>query len=61
MRERLFKTRNQSSFPETALLVRMRAALWEEIAQDYEDRHEKPPQGAQTAYLASFSPVANEA
>jgi hypothetical protein len=61
MRERLFKTRNQTSFPDASLLERMRAALWEEMAEDYEHRHEKPPQGVQTAYLASLSPVANEA
>jgi hypothetical protein len=61
MRDRLFKTRNRTSFPDATLLERMRAALWEEIEKDYEDRHEKPPQGVQTAYLASFSPVANEA
>jgi hypothetical protein len=61
IRERLFKTRNQTSFPDDKLLDRMRVALWEEIGEDYEDRHEKPPQGVQTAYLASFSPVANEA
>jgi hypothetical protein len=61
MRDRLFKTRNRTSFPDAALLERMRAALWEEIEKDYEDRHEKPPPGVQTAYLASFSPVANEA
>ena len=61
LRERLFKTRNQTSFPDHSLLERMRTALWEEIGKDYADRHEKPPQGVQTAYLASLSPVANEA
>ncbi|MFN0010099.1 MAG: hypothetical protein ACKVS8_00490 [Phycisphaerales bacterium] len=61
LRDHLFKTRNQASFAEGALLDRLRAALRGQITKDYVERKEPLPQGTQTVFLASLSPVANEA
>lgn len=61
MREHLFKTRMQASFPEGELLERMRGAIRAELLKDFKARNEPVPQGAQVVHLASLSPVSNEA
>lgn len=61
MRDHLFKTRAQASFPEGELLERMRGAIRGEIVKEYAARKAVVPEGVQTVYLASLSPVANEA
>ncbi|MBS0197835.1 MAG: hypothetical protein JSR77_13855 [Planctomycetes bacterium] len=61
MREHLFKTRALAAFPDGALMDRMRLAVRSEIVKEYADRKEAPPEGKQTVYFCSLSPVANEA
>lgn len=56
MKEYLFKTRDQASFPEGELLERFKGALRAELKVPEGER----ASGRQIAYLAPMSPVANE-
>ena len=60
MRDYLFRTRNLLRPPAGELLARMRLAVREELAEEYEEDGSPLPEGEQVVHLASLSPVANE-
>ncbi len=63
LREELFRTRHNASFPEGELLERLRTSVRAQIAKDMEHRGQAAPvvKGTQVVYLAPLSPIANEA
>lgn len=56
MRDYLFRTRNESTYPDAALLERLRVALRLQLGLDPEKREA----GEQVVHVAPLSPVANE-
>ncbi len=59
MREALFRTRNQTLFPEGELLERMRDAVRTQVMKELPNRRVEA--GPQLVHLAPLSPVSNDA
>lgn len=60
MRDYLFQTRNETTFPGDELLLRLRLAARKELLKDLKGREEALPEGEQIIHVSPLSPIANE-
>ncbi|MBN1512137.1 MAG: hypothetical protein JXB13_08990 [Phycisphaerae bacterium] len=60
LREYLFTRRGNVTFPDDALIARLREAVRAELVLHFQDVTEAVPRGEQVVHMAPLSPVANE-